>query len=101
MIGNWVQIEFECLPLRSVGRLDVPVDASPRYEQFVMRVQAAVDRHGQHNVYYLHRGRCEYHLTNDDARGKLTFAFEGAALTDESDRRTKALDLMIELTEES
>ena len=101
MIGNWVTIEFECLPLRSLGRLDVPVDASPKYEQFVLRIQAAVDRHGQHNAYYLHRGRCVYHLTNDDARGRLQFAFEGAALTDADDRRTRSLDLNITLVEES
>lgn len=101
MIGNWVNIEFDCLPLRTLGRLDVPVDASPVYEQFVLRVQAAVDRHGQHNAYYLHRGRCVYHLTNHDARGRLEFAFEGTALTDSEDCRTRALDLTVNLREES
>ena len=42
MMGQWVEIEFDCLPLRSINRLDVPVDASPVYEQFVLRVKAAM-----------------------------------------------------------
>ena len=31
MKGQWVEIEFDCLPLRSVTRQDVPIDASPKY----------------------------------------------------------------------
>jgi hypothetical protein len=30
---RYVEIVFDCLPLRSVGRLDIPIDASPKYRQ--------------------------------------------------------------------
>ena len=29
----YVDISFDCLPLRSVTRLDVPIDASPKYRE--------------------------------------------------------------------
>ena len=97
MTGQWVEIEFDCLPLRSITRLDVPVDASPVYEQFVLRVKEAMSKHGTHNTYYLHRGMCTYHLTNDSAHGSVTFAFEGTVMTDSGDRRTKAVDISAKL----
>lgn len=101
MKGQWVEIEFECLPLRSVTRLDVPVDASPAYEQFVLRVKAAMSKHGSHNTYYLHRGTCAYHLTNDPGFGEIVFAFEGTVMTDEKDRQTKAVDVTVSLERET
>ena len=100
-MGQWVEISFDCLPLRSVSRLDVPVDASPVYEQFVLRVKEAMGRHGTHNTYYLHRGRCTYHLTNDPQRGTVVFAFEGTVMTGEEDLRTKAVELSVKLEEET
>lgn len=84
MAGQWVEIEFDCLPLRSVTRLDVPVDASPVYEQFVLRVKEAMAQHGSHNTYYLHRGRCSYHLTNDPGCGRVSFKFEGTVMKPET-----------------
>ena len=93
MTGQWVEIEFDCLPLRSVTRLDVPVDASPVYEQFVLRVKEAMEKHGSHNAYYLHHATCVYHLTNDPAHGTVCFEFEGTVLTGEQDRRTKVVDI--------
>ena len=101
MTGRWVEIEFDCLPLRSITRLDVPVDASPVYEQFVLRVKEAMSRHGSHNTYYLHGGRCAYYLTNDPAQGKIEFAFEGTVMTDEGDRSTKAVDINVKLQGET
>ena len=101
MSGQWVEIEFDCLPLRSVTRQDVPVDASPVYEQFVLRVKEAMAKHGSHNTYYLHRGRCSYHLTNDPARGGVSFAFEGTVMTGEDDRQTKAVDVSVKLDGET
>ncbi|MGB7344025.1 MAG: hypothetical protein WBD20_07415 [Pirellulaceae bacterium] len=101
MAGQWVEVEFDCLPLRSVTRIDVPVDASPVYEQFVLRVKAAMAKHGSHNTYYLHRGRCVYHLTNDPKRGEVAFKFEGAVMTDANDRLTKSVDLEITLDRET
>ena len=32
-MNRWVEIAFDCLPLRSVGRLDIPIDASPKYRE--------------------------------------------------------------------
>ncbi len=101
MTGQWVEIEFDCLPLRSVTRLDVPVDASPAYEQFVLRVKQAMTKHGSHNAYYLHRGICTYHLTNDPEIGTVTFRFEGTLLTGEKDRLTKAVDISVKLEGET
>ncbi len=101
MIGQWVEIEFDCLPLRSINRLDVPVDASPVYEQFVLRVKAAMEKHGSHNTYYLHRGHCTFHLTNDSERGSVAFALEGTVMTDAEDRRTRSVDLNVRLDRET
>ena len=101
MSGQWVEIEFDCLPLRSVTRLDVPVDASPVYEQFVLRVKEAMAKHGSHNTYYLHRGRCSYHLTNDTGSGRVSFSFEGTVMTGENDRKTKAVDISVKLDDET
>jgi len=101
MTGHWVEIEFDCLPLRSIGRMDVPVDASPVYEQFVLRVKEAMARHGSHNTYYLHRGLCKYHLTNDPKRGEVVFAFEGTVMTDTEDRQTRAVELSVQLERET
>lgn len=101
MKGEWVEIEFECLPLRSVTRLDVPVDASPIYEQFVLRVKAAMSKHGSFNTYYVHTGRCVYHLTNDPAKGQVAFVFEGTVMTDQDDLQTKAADVVVKLDTET
>ncbi|MDV6031215.1 hypothetical protein [Stieleria sp.] len=101
MKGQWVEIEFDCLPLRSVSRLDVPLDASPAYEQFVQRVKAAMKKHGTHNTYYLHRCTCVFHLTNATNRGEIAFSFEGTALTGEEDRKTRSVDLTVKLLRET
>ncbi len=99
--GNWVEIEFDCLPLRTVTRIDVPVDASPRYEQFVLNVKAAIEKHGTLNSYYLYQARCTYHLTNDPQRGVVQFAVEGTILTDAKDRQSRQADLQVTLDQET
>jgi len=101
MLGQWVEFEFDCLPLRSVGRLDVPLDASPAYEAFVLKLKAAVAKHGMHNSYYLHRAVCRYHLTNDPNNGRVEFHVEGVVLTGESDLQTRGVDLAITLGAET
>ena len=101
MSKQWVEVEFDCLPLRSVTRLDVPLDASPKYEQFVLRVKSAINQHGSHNTYYLHRGSCVFHLTNDPQRGEIAFSFEGTAMTCNKDQQTKSVDLTVELSRET
>ncbi|MGD9645343.1 MAG: hypothetical protein AB7U73_06495, partial [Pirellulales bacterium] len=78
---RYVDIEFDCLPLRSVGRLDIPLDASPAYRARCERIKHAIETHGSHNTYFLYNANCKFHLTNDPALGMLEFRFEGTALT--------------------
>ena len=96
-----VEITFDCVPLRSIGRLDVPIDASPAFQALCERVKEAVQRHGLHNAYYLHNARCTYRLTNDERIGMLQFGFEGSVLTDAEDRKTVRADLRVELLRET
>lgn len=99
--GRWVDVEFDCLPLRSVTRVDVPFDASPAYEQFVLRVKAALEKHGAHNAYYLYSASCTFHLTNDPQQGMVRYSVEGVVLTDTEDRKSRGCDLTVSLAEET
>ncbi len=99
--GRWVDIEFDCMPLRSVTRLDAPVDASPVYEQFVARVKAALAKHGTHNSYYLSNASCTFHLTNRPNHGTVRYVFEGVVLTNEDDLKTRAADITVKLDRET
>lgn len=96
-----VDISFDCLPLRSVGRLDIPLDASPAYRARCERVLHALRQHGSHNSYYLYNASCAYHLTNDDEVGMLQFVFEGTVLTDETDQKTAGCHLEVQLQRET
>jgi len=100
-MSHWVDITFDCLPLRTVGRLDAPIDASPRYREFCERVKAAIEKHGAHNTYYLYNAHCVYHLTNDENTGMLAFRFDGVALTRSEDDATERCDLNVELERET
>ncbi|MCA9128843.1 MAG: hypothetical protein KDB22_17275 [Planctomycetales bacterium] len=99
--GRWVEITFDCLPLRSVSRVDVPLDASPKLAAKMSRVKAALDKHGAHNSYYLHNAFCTYHLTNDPLQGMLQYRFEGVVLTNEEDIKALSCDLDVELERET
>jgi len=96
-----LEISFDCVPLRTLGRLDVPLDAPPELETLVQRVKRAVEKHGRHNTYYLHNARYVLHLTNDPQIGMLEFRFEGTVLTDAEDRKTLHSDLDVELARET
>lgn len=96
-----VEIEFDCIPLRSVARFDVPVDASPGLEQLTTRLRDCAQKHGTHNAYFLARGKCNYGLTNDPMIGQLRFRFDGVVVTDEKDERTKTADLKVSLDSET
>ncbi len=96
-----VDIAFDCLPLRSVERLDIPLDASPKYRERCQRILDALKHHGSHNTYFVYNARCTYRLTNRDELGLLEFGFEGTILTDASDQRTKHADLEVELLRET
>lgn len=98
---RWVEIEFDCLPLRSVARLDIPLDASPKFRARCERVKHAIDRHGRHNTYYLSNALCRFHLANAPEQGMVEFKFEGTILTDPQDLKTQSADLQVELTRET
>ena len=100
-MSRWVLIEFDCLPLRSVGRLDIPLDASPQFRGQCERIKRAIAKHGHHNTYYLYRATCTFHLTNQADFGSLTFDFEGTVLTDSSDLKAERCDLDVNLTGET
>ena len=96
-MGNFVDITFDCLPLRSVSRLDVPLDDESESAGFANRVRRAVTKHGQFNTYYLYNARCVFHLTNDEKVGTVGFRFEGTVLADNEDLKTLDCDLDVEL----
>ncbi|MEE8452196.1 MAG: hypothetical protein V3R99_09785 [Thermoguttaceae bacterium] len=96
-MNRYVEIEFDCVPLRSIGRMDVPMDASPKFVEKADRIKRAIEKHGRHNTYYLHKATCTFRLTNDAAVGMLKFRFEGTVLTDAEDQETLGCDLDIQL----
>jgi hypothetical protein len=100
-MGKWVQIEFDCIPLRSITRWDAPLDASPEYERLLRAIQKASEKHGLHNTYYLHHAHCIFRLTNHDELGMIEFQLHGVVLTDPDDRRTKGSDLEVTLVRET
>ncbi|MBM4011695.1 MAG: hypothetical protein FJ286_09990 [Planctomycetes bacterium] len=96
-----VAITFECTPLRSVPRFDVPLDASPVYRARLEKMQRAVAAHGTRNAYYLTDGGCTFRFTNDPAVGWVRFRFEGTVLTDDADARTIGGDIEVVLDQET
>jgi hypothetical protein len=96
-----VDIAFDCLPLRSVGRLDVPLDASPLYRQRCERLQAALDVHGAERTYFLYNARCILRFANSEVVGMARFEFEGIVRTDAGDCQTDQVELEIHLANET
>jgi hypothetical protein len=96
-----VDIAFDCLPLRSVGRVDVPLDASPAFRARCQQLQRAIDTHGTANAYYLYNTRCVFRLANSDVINMVRFSFDGTVLTDRSDGKADRTDLAVELTAET
>lgn len=99
--GNWVEITFDCLPLRTVPRVDIPIDASPALAAKMLRVKQAIEKHGVLNTYFLHNARCAFRLTNDPREGMIEFEFDGTVLTDASDLKTRSCDLRVQLHRET
>ena len=46
-----VDIAFDCLPLRTVGRLDVPLDASDVWRRRAEQIKAAISAFGSERSY--------------------------------------------------
>jgi hypothetical protein len=84
-----------------VGRLDIPLDASPKYRERCERIKRALEKHGAHNTYFLYNGGCKFHLTNRDDDGMLEFRFEGTAITGADDMHAQHADLAVELVRET
>lgn len=100
-MSQFVDIEFDCLPLRSVGRMDIPIDASPKYRARCEKIKHALETHGSYNSYFLYNAQCTFHLTNQPDYGMVQFSFEGTVLTDETDQKTVRSDLCVELVRET
>ncbi len=98
---QYVEIVFDCLPLRSVGRLEIPEDASPKFEARCRRIKQALEQHGAYNSFYLYNASCVFHLTNEPKFGALEFGFEGTLLTDEADEKTVHAHLDVTLERET
>ena len=96
-----VDIEFDCLPLRSVGRVDIPLDASPAFRARAERLQRAIDAHDNQYAYFLYNTTCTYRLANSEIVNMLRFTFDGTLLTDRSDCKAEQADLAIELIAET
>lgn len=100
-MDRFVDISFDCLPLRTIGRLDIPIDASPKFRARCERIKHAMETHGLHNTYYLHNARCVFHLTNEADLGMIEFRFDGTVLTNPTDTETLSCDLHVELVRET
>jgi len=100
-MDRFVDISFDCLPLRTVGRLDIPMDASPKFRARCERIKHAMETHGLHNTYFLHNAKCVFHLTNAADLGMIEFRFDGTVLTNPTDTETISCDLAVELVRET
>jgi hypothetical protein len=81
-----VEIAFDCLPLRSVGRLDIPLDASDAFRRRAEHIKTALADHGAERTYFLYNGHCVFRFANSDIAGTCRFEFEGIVRTDAGDR---------------
>lgn len=96
-----VDIAFDCLPLRSVTRLDPPIDASPGLTAKWKRIKSAIETHGTYNTYFLHNAHCRFYVTNDPKCGMIAFKFEGVLFTDENDTSARSAVLNVQLDQEN
>jgi Fe-S cluster assembly iron-binding protein IscA len=96
-----VDISFDCMPLRSMARLDPPLDASPALVAKYDRIKEAIAEHGTYNTYFLHNAVCRFFVTNDPAHGMIAFRFEGVVFTDEEDSRARQASLRVTLDKET
>lgn len=96
-----IDIAFDCLPLRSISRVDIPIDASQPYRERCERLQRALETHGASNAYFLYNTRCVYRLANSSVENMLRFRFGGTVLTDLSDCKAEHADLDVELVAET
>ncbi len=96
-----VDISFDCVPLRSIARLDPPVDASPQLVAKYHRIKRAIAEHGTFNTYYLHDAMCKFYVTNHPTIGMIAFQFEGVVFTNSDDAEAKQAFLDVRLDTET
>jgi hypothetical protein len=96
-----VDIAFDCLPLRSVARLDVPLDASDRLRRRGERIKAAIEAFGAERSYFLYNARCVFRFANSEVDGICRFEFDGAVRTDAGDRKCEETMLEVRLVSET
>ncbi len=96
-----VQIGFDCLPLRSLARLDVPLDASDELRERAERMKAAIAALGADRSYFLYNAHCVFRFANSEVEGLCRFAFEGAVQTDSGDRKCERSLLEVRLVSET
>jgi hypothetical protein len=101
MADSAVQIEFDCLPQRSIARLDVPLDASEELRERAERMKAAMEAFGAERSYFLYNAHCVFRFANSEVDGVCRFAFEGAVQTDAGDRKCERTMLDVRLTSDT
>ncbi|TWU28585.1 hypothetical protein [Bythopirellula polymerisocia] len=101
MIEPVVDIAFDCLPLRSISRLDAPLDAPPEFRRRHELLAAAMERFGPARTYFLYNARCVFRLANSEIEGMIRFEFDGIVRTDASDLLTEQVDLESKLASDT
>lgn len=96
-----VDIAFDCLPLRLVPRIDIPLDASRELRERRELMRQAINAHGPDNTYFLYNTRCVFRLANSDVENMLRFTFDGTIITDRSDCKAEQAELNIMLVAET
>lgn len=96
-----VEITFDCLPLRSVARLDPPLDASADLQQRHATLVQALETYGRERVYYLYNARCVFRLANSEIEGMIRYEFDGIVRTDAGDALTEEVDLRVKCAGET
>ncbi len=96
-----VDVEFECVPLRTIGRLDIPLDASDVQRRRAAHMQSAINSYGVERTYFLQNARCVFRFANSDVEGVCRFEFEGVARTDAGDRKCEEAILEVALVSET
>ena len=92
-----VEIAFDCLPLRSVGRFDPPLDAADDVVEFYDRLRRAAAKHGAAERLLPPPGVLRLSFDQRPEVGMVEFAFEGVVLTDADDLKTRQCDLEVRL----
>jgi hypothetical protein len=96
-----IEIAFDCLPLRSIGRVDVPLDASDEFRSRAERIKSALAEHGPDRSYFLTGAHCVFRFANSAIEGACRFEFEGIVRTDVGDRVCRETHLDVRLASDT